>query len=134
MNAKEIVEAVMTALVDGGVADNSHVFAGRIYPQDASDGIWCVTATPGSNLYGGNNATYKIAYQLTVSGYHSDAEQLYGKDAAVLSSLQQLVTNNPQVIRMSMQPMADQDIPGAEVRMGSWVGTILTYAPGWKDW
>lgn len=133
MNVKQLVDAIIEA-IDGTITPAGKVFAGRIYPQDVSDEIWSVTAAPGSQQIGGNNAKYKVEYSVQINGFNQDAEVLYSKDQSVIEAIQQLVIDNPQIISAHIQPMSDQDLAGMEMRQGTWAATITTYAPGWKDW
>ncbi len=131
MDAKQVIEAVMSALVDNGIVADSNIFAGRIYPQEAHSNLWCVVCN-GGLTDGGNNAKFKSQYNVQITAYDTDAEKLYDKDKAVHQALTKLY-GNPQIISLDFGPLQDMDIAGADQRQIVWNGTITTFVPGWLE-
>lgn len=131
MDAKQVIESVMSVLVDSGVVSDGDIFAGRIYPQDARNNLWCVVCN-GGIASGGSNAKFKSQYNIQITAYHSDAEKLYDKDKVVHQALTKLY-DNPQIINLDFGPLQDMDIAGADQRQIVWNGTITTFVPGWLE-
>lgn len=132
MNVKDVIDAIITKLISGGLATSDKIFAGRIYAQNAQNSLWSVTPQGGTDE-GGNNADYKTNYQIRIAGYHTDASVLYEADAVIRESLQQFRIDNPEAITVTMSTPVDDDVLGSEQRQVSWVVNVKTFVPGWSD-
>lgn len=132
MNVKDVVDAVIANLISGGLATSDKIFAGRIYVQNAQNGLWSVTPQGGTDE-GGDNANYKANYQIRIAGYHTDASVLYEADAVIRQSLQQFRIDNPEAITVTMSTPVDDDVLGSEQRQVSWVVNVKTFVPGWNE-
>lgn len=131
MNAKQITDALVEALIKAKVANRKDVYAGRITPDKLRNNLWSVTLL-GGNTEGGNIAQCRIRYQVRIAGYDVNAEKLLGKDDQVHQALVSLL-KDPHVINFTITPLSDMDVVGAEQRGVQWVCEILTYAPGWLE-
>lgn len=131
MNDKQVVDALIDALVDKQIVSKENIFAGRIYPTDTE--AWSVSLIQPAENYGGNNAKYKILYYVSIDAYANNAEVLYDKTAGIYKAIASIM-ENPQVINASVGGLSDLDVTAGEMRHVQWIAQIITYAPGWMDW
>lgn len=131
MNTKQLVDALINALIAAGVTKTGNIFAGRINPDKIKNNIWSVTPLGGSSE-GGSLAQCRNRVQLQIAGYDVDAGKIYAKDNAVMAAIASLL-RDPHVVNYTVSPMSDMDEVGAEQRGIQWIVEMLIYVPGWLE-
>lgn len=132
MNAKDLVDLIISRLVAVGIAPAAQIFARKVWAQNIASGVWSVQLLANGQSSGGSNANFKLTYNIAINGYDEDASNLYNLDTTIRKLILTLPNDDTRIIGATTTPPADIDQLGAEIQPVQWVAQITTLIPNWE--